>query len=221
MGRLKFFGCAEKNQRPGYGSGAFLIGLLVLFFGSPLLAIETAPYQVLEKDGDFELRRYAAYVVAETLVEGGMEEVGNEGFRRLFAYISGNNRRKQSIAMTAPVTQEKNGEKIAMTAPVTQEKAGGKFRITFLMPSAYTLESLPEPLDSRVTLKTEPARLTAAIRYSGTWNLKRFEEHKQKLAEWMVTRGLKPVAEPVWARYDPPFKPWFLRRNEVLIPVER
>lgn len=212
---------AEKNQRPGRGSRIFLVGLLALFFGSPLMAIETAPYGVVEKEGDFELRQYAAYLVAETLVEGDMDTVGNEGFRRLFGYLSGNNRRKQSIAMTAPVTQEKSSEKIAMTAPVTQEKAGGKFRITFMMPAQYTLETLPEPLDARVTLKAEPARLMAAIRYSGTWSLKRFEEHKQKLEEWIVTRGLKPLAEPVWARYDPPFKPWFLRRNEVLIPVER
>ena len=185
------------------------------------MAIETARYQVVEKDGDFELRQYAPYIVAETLVEGEMDEVGNEGFRRLFGYISGNNRKKQSISMTAPVTQEKTAEKIAMTAPVTQEKAGGKFRITFMMPSEYTLETLPEPLDSRVALTTEPARLVAAIQYSGTWSLKRFEEHKKKLDDWISKRGLKPLADPVWARYDPPFKPWFLRRNEVLVPVER
>jgi hypothetical protein len=200
---------------------AFLVGLLALIFGSPLMALETAPYRVVEKEGDFELRQYAPYLVAETLVEGDMDTVGNEGFRRLFAYISGSNRRKQSLAMTAPVTQEKNAEKIAMTAPVTQEKAAGKFRITFMMPSEYTLETLPEPLDSRVVLKTEPPRLTAVIQYSGTWSLKRYEEHKQKLEDWLVKRGLKPLAEPIWARYDPPFKPWFLRRNEVLIPVER
>jgi hypothetical protein len=185
------------------------------------MAIEKAPYQVVEKDGDFELRRYPSYVVAETMVEGEMDEVGNEGFRRLFGYISGNNQKKQSISMTAPVTQEKTSEKIAMTAPVTQEKAGGKFRITFMMPSEYTPDTLPEPLDSRVALTTEPARLVAAIQYSGTWSPKRFEDHKKKLEEWISKRGLKPMAEPVWARYNSPFSLWFLRRNEVLIPVER
>jgi hypothetical protein len=199
----------------------FLYVIISLFVGGPLLAIETASYQVVEKDGDFEIRQYAPYIVAETLVEGEMDEVGNEGFRRLFGYISGNNQKKQSISMTAPVTQEKTAEKIAMTAPVTQERAGGKFRITFMLPSEYTLETLPEPLDSRVALAAEPARLVAAIQYSGTWSLKRFEEHKKKLDDWILKRGLKPLADPVWARYDPPFKPWFLRRNEVLIPVER
>jgi hypothetical protein len=199
----------------------FSLILIFLFPGTHLMAIETARYQVVEQDGDFEIRQYAPTIVAETLVEGEMDEAGNEGFRRLFGYISGKNRKKQSISMTAPVTQEKTAEKIAMTAPVTQEKADGKFRITFMMPAEYTLDSLPEPLDSRVALKTEPARRVAAIRYSGTWSPKRFEDHKKKLEEWISKRGLKPLAEPVWARYDPPFKPWFLRRNEVLIPVER
>jgi hypothetical protein len=199
----------------------FSFFLIFLFPGTQLMAIETARYQVVDKDGDLELRQYAPYIVAETLVEGEMDEVGNEGFRRLFGYISGNNRKKQSISMTAPVTQEKTAEKIAMTAPVTQEKVGGKFRITFMMPSEYTLDTLPEPLDSRVALKTEPARLVAVIQYSGTWRVKRFEEQKKMLEEWISKRGLKPLAEPVWARYDPPFKPWFLRRNEVLIPVEK
>ena len=210
-----------KKEGLSIGSLVLIFALGFLFPGSPLLAIETARYQVVEKEGDFELRQYAPYLVAETLVEGEIDEVGNEGFRRLFGYISGKNRKKQSISMTAPVTQEKTAEKIAMTAPVTQEKAEGKFRITFMMPSEYTLDSLPEPLDSRVALKTEPARLVAAIQYSGTWSPKRFEDHKKKLDEWISKRGLKPLADPVWARYDPPFMPWFLRRNEVLIPVER
>ena len=208
-------------QSPSIFFSIFSFILIFLFAGGPLMAIETARYQVVEKDGDFELRQYAPYIVAETLVEGEMDEVGNEGFRRLFGYISGNNRKKQSISMTAPVIQEKTAEKIVMTAPVTQEKAGGRFRITFMMPSEYTLETLPEPLDSRVALKTEPARLVAAIQYSGTWSPKRFEEHKKKLDDWISKRGLKPLADPIWARYDPPFKPWFLRRNEVLVPVER
>jgi hypothetical protein len=223
MAREKYFliSPAWNRQSLSYFFSILSLVLVFLFPGSSLMAIETARYQVVEQDGDFELRQYVPYLVAETLVEGEMDEVGNEGFRRLFGYISGNNRRKQSISMTAPVTQEKTAEKIAMTSPVTQEKAGGKFRITFMMPSEHTLDTLPEPLDSRVALKTEPARLVAAIQYSGTWSTKRFEEHKKKLDDWISKRGLKPLADPVWARYDPPFKPWFLRRNEVLVPVER
>lgn len=196
------------------------IASLFAFSGSSM-AIEKAKYQVLESAKNFELRQYAPRIVAETMVEGKFKEVGNKGFRLLYDYISGSNVRKQSISMTAPVTQEAASEKIAMTAPVNQESAGEKWRITFLMPLEYTLESLPQPLDKRIKLKQEPGSLMAAIQYSGTWSQKRYEEKKALLEVEIERRGLKPVGVPVWARYDPPFMPWFLRRNEVLIPVEQ
>ena len=123
--------------------------------------------------------------------------------------------------MTAPVTQEVASEKIPMTAPVTQEKAGEKWRIAFVMPSRSSLATLPEPLDSRIKLKEIPARLMAAVRYSGTWSRGRYEDKEKSLREFIRQKALKIVGEPVWARYNPPFMPWFLRRNEVLIPVER
>jgi len=185
------------------------------------MAIEEARFIVLEKDKEFELRQYEPQIVAETFVEGSFEEVGNQGFRRLFAYISGNNQRTQSIAMTAPVTQEAGSVKIPMTAPVGQERVGEKWRITFLMPLQYTMETLPIPLDPNIVLKVIPGRLMATIRYSGTWSKGNFEENETQLLEWIAQHGLKPVGEPVWARYNPPFTPWFMRRNEVLIPVER
>lgn len=190
-------------------------------FGSNAVAIEKAKYQVLERAENFELRQYAPRIVAETIVAGNFEEVGNKGFRILYDYINGNNVRKQSISMTAPVTQEAGSERIAMTAPVNQELAGEKWRITFLMPSEYTLENLPQPLDKRIKLKQEPGSLMAAIRYSGTWSQKRYENKKALLQGAIEKRGLKMVGVPVWARYDPPFMPWFLRRNEVLIPVQQ
>ena len=108
-----------------------------------------------------------------------------------------------------------------MTAPVTQERKGEKWRITFLMPSEYTLETLPEPLDERVRLRQTPSRLMAALKYSGTWSSQRYEEKEALLMEMIKERGLTQIGVPVWARYDPPFMPWFLRRNEVLIPVQR
>lgn len=185
-----------------------------------VMAIEKAKYNVLEREGNFELRQYEPHIVAETMVDGDFEGVGNEGFRRLFDYISGKNRKKQSISMTAPVTQETKSEKISMTAPVNQERVGEKYRITFVMPSEYTMETLPEPLDTRVKLHEEPGRLMAAIRYSGTWGKSRYVEKKVRLQEWIEQNGLKPVGESVFARYNPPFMPWFLRRNEILIPVE-
>ena len=197
-----------------------LLNLVLLALGGiDAVAVEEVKYRVLESSGDFELRQYESSLGAETTVEGDFHEVGNEGFRRLFDYISGKNRKKQSIPMTAPVSQEASSEKIPMTAPVNQEKVGGAWRITFLMPSAFTMETLPEPLDSRVKLVKIPGRLMAALSYSGTWSRERYEGKEQRLKELIRQRGLKIEGEPVFARYNPPFMPWFLRRNEVLIPV--
>jgi hypothetical protein len=201
---------------------SIVLGLVIIFqFLIPyqLMATEEPQYRLLERTGDFELRQYQPYIVAETLVEGDFTEVGNVGFRRLFDYIQGKNRKKQAIPMTAPVTQEAASEKIPMTAPVGQEKAGKKWRITFVMPSSSTMETLPEPLDSRISLTEVPGRLLAALRYSGTWSKERYEAKENQLRALIKEKGLKIVAEPIWARYNPPFMPWFLRRNEVLIPV--
>jgi hypothetical protein len=186
----------------------------------PAMAIEEPDYDILESAENFELRRYYPYIVAETFVDEDFDDTGNEGFRRLFAYINGENRKQASISMTAPVSQEKSDEKIAMTAPVNQQREGEKWRVTFVMPSEYTLETLPEPLDQRVKLKRVEGRLVAALRYSGTWSKKRYEQKREKLEELIQKRGLTPVGEPVFARYNPPFMPWFLRRNEVLITVK-
>jgi hypothetical protein len=181
------------------------------------MAVEHAAYTVEERDGDFEVRRYAARVVAETFVEGDFEKVGSEGFRRLAAYIGGRNRSKASISMTAPVTQESDSERISMTAPVTQESTGSRFRITFVMPAQYTLETLPQPLDERVVLREEAAHRIAAVRYGGTWSRSRYQAQLERLRAWLDSRGLAAEGEPVWARYNPPFVPWFLRRNEILL----
>jgi hypothetical protein len=191
----------------------------MFLIGSAAMAIEKSSYEIKQKNGNFELRLYDDYIVAETIVTGDFEDVGNEGFRRLYKYISGHNRKKQSISMTAPVNQEADFEKIAMTAPVGQEKVADKWRITFLMPSKYTLATLPEPLDERVALRQETGRLMAAVRYSGSWSREKYRQNRDLLELLILKNGLKPIGPPVWARYDPPFMPWFLRRNEVLIPV--
>jgi hypothetical protein len=199
----------------------FLALLSLLFAGSDAMATPEAQFTVIEKEKDFELRRYELQIVAQTIVEGDFAEVGNQGFRRLFDYINGKNRKKLPIPMTAPVLKEIASEKIPMTAPVKQEKENGKWVISFVMPPGYTLETLPEPLDTSVSLKIVPGRLVAALKYSGTWSKNRYDE-KQDLLEKMIRgRGLIPVGGPVFARYNPPWALWFLRRNEILIPVEK
>ena len=184
------------------------------------MSTEKLTYRTIEQDGPFELRLIEPHVVAETFVEGDFESVGNEGFRRLVRYIGGENRSRTKISMTAPVAQAPASEEIAMTAPVAQEKVGDRYRITFLMPSKYTLEALPQPTDVRIRLRAEPMRRVAAIRYTGFWSRSRYDDHERRLRAWMQRQGLEPVSEPVWARYDPPFMPWFLRRNEILIEVQ-
>ena len=202
-------------------AGFALLGVSSLLVVKSAMAIEKAKYTVLEKEDGFEIRQYDPQIVAETFVEGDLENAGNEGFRRLYAYISGENTKKQSISMTAPVSQETGSKKIAMTAPVKQEKKDNRWRITFLMPAEYTLETLPEPNDTRVRLTEESGRLMVAVKYSGTWSEEGYEENKALLEEYIRKRGLVKKGAPVWARYDPPFMPWFLRRNEVLIPIEK
>lgn len=183
------------------------------------MALEKPEYEVLEADDDLELRRYEPHIVAATRVEGEFDRAGNEGFRRLADYIFGNNRRRESLETAAPVTQA-TSEKIAMTAPVGMDRQGDAWRITFMMPSIYTLATLPEPIDKRIELHEVPGGLFAALRYSGTWSESRYREREARLLEWLEIRGWQPIGEPIFARYDPPFKPWFLRRNEILIEVE-
>ena len=202
-------------------AGFALLTVYSLVVATSAVAIEKVKYRVLEKEDGIELRQYEPHMVAETFVEGSLEDVGKDGFRLLYAYISGNNKKKQSISMNAPVGQEASSEKIAMTAPVSQEKKDNQWRITFLIPSEYTLETVPEPLDERVKIAKIPGRLVAAVRYSGTWSREGYEENEALLEEFIRRRDYKKAGATVWARYDPPFMPWFLRRNEVLIPVKK
>ena len=183
------------------------------------MGTEEASYTVEKTDGDFQVRLYAPYVVAEVLVDGSLEEAGNKAFRPLFNYISGANRSKEKVAMTAPVSQQREGEKIAMTAPVGQKALSNQWAVTFTMPTNHTLETLPVPTDEKVRLCVIPARRMATVRYSGTWSQKRYEHNLIRLRDWLTTNGLIAADEPTWARYNPPFTPWFMRRNEILVPI--
>jgi len=196
-----------------------MLALGGLVLAGPARALETLGYRTLEHDGPFEIRRVEPHIVAETFVEGDFDDVGTTGFRRLVEYIGGLNGGEAEIAMTAPVGQTRSASEITSASPIAQEGSDGAFRITFVMPAEYTLDSLPAPVDERITLQVEDARTVAAIRYSGFWTRSRYEAHEQELRDWIAGRGLEPVGEPVWARYDPPFMPWFLRRNEILIEV--
>ena len=200
-----------------------LAGLLLALASWPAMAIKIPEYRVLEQEGSFELRAYSSYLIAETEVEAGFMNAGNIAFGRLFRYISGANAAQAEIAMTAPVEQSSQGEKIAMTAPVEQSKADGVYRVGFVVPRKYNRETVPKPTDPRVSIREVPARTVAVWRYSGRWTEENFREHEQDLRRAIQARGLQAVSgdSAIIARYDAPFIPWFMRRNEVLIPLER
>lgn len=197
---------------------ALVTGLL----GATAVAVETPKFKLVEKFDDVELREYPECVVAETEVEGEQSEVGNEAFSRLAGYIFGKNKGSKKIAMTAPVTQAPAaGTRIAMTAPVTQQPSGAKrWQVQFMMPAEWSLDTLPEPDDARVQLRVVEPRKVAAIRYSGTWSQANYTEHLAKLQAGLTRKGLVARGEPIWARYDPPYMPWFLRTNEILVELD-
>lgn len=185
-----------------------------------IIAIEEAKYSVVAKDGAIEIRDYSPLILAEVVVEASQEKAGNIAFRRLFKYITGQNQSRVQIAMTAPVSVEYNSAQIAMTAPVSQQRTPKGFAVAFTMPSSFTIETIPSPNDPTISLRLVPARRMAAIRYSGFWSEKRYQQYKAKLEQWLKEKGLKAIGEPVWARYNSPFALWFLRRNEVLFAIE-
>ena len=208
-----------KNVIVSYTACLLLAGLTFGTGGCATGSVKEVVYTVERTDGDFQVRQYAPQVVAETVVDGTLEEAGNKAFRPLFNYISGANRSQGKIAMTVPVGQQREGEKIAMTAPVGQEALSNQWVITFMMPANFTLETLPAPTDEKVHLRAIPARRMAAVQYSGKWSRQRYERNLTRLREWMKAQGLSAVGDPVWARYNAPFTPWFLRRNEILVPT--
>lgn len=194
-------------------------GMLAVLAVVPAQAIEKPKHVVSQRFQDFEIRDYASYLVAETRVNGSLEDSGNQAFRRLAGYIFGQNQTQQKVAMTAPVTQQ--GTRIAMTAPVSQQPDGSSYVVQFMMPSSWTLETLPRPLDAQVSLKNVPARRLAVVRYSGTWSEARYQKHLERLRLGLEREGLRMVGEPIWARYDPPWVPWFMRTNEIQVEVVR
>jgi effector-binding domain-containing protein len=193
---------------------------LTFFAGGCALRVEKANYTVIRQDKNFELRDYPSQIVAETEVSGTIEDAGNRAFRPLFNYISGENRSQEKISMTSPVTQEASSEKIAMTAPVAQQSTADGWMVSFMMPQSYTMDTLPTPNDPKVQVREIPQRRMACVTYSGTWSEKRYLRNLQDLEAWIAENGFTVLGSAVWARYNPPFTPWFLRRNEILIPVD-
>jgi SOUL heme-binding protein len=195
--------------------------LLLTLAAMPLLshAIEEPDYQVTRKFDNVELRQYAPYVVAEVVLATSAEDAGNQAFPILAGYIFGKNKGEKKFAMTAPVTQTAAPVRIEMTAPVTQAAVAGGMRVQFVLPKGVTLATAPEPIDPRVQLRLVPAAAWAVIRYSGTWSQSNYAEHLGELKASLEVAGVATQGEPVFARYNAPFTPWFMRRNEIWLEL--
>jgi len=178
-------------------------------------ATEEPAYRVVRELPDVEVRQYAAYAVAEVIVPGPAAEAGNQAFPILAGYIFGKNKGERKFAMTAPVTQAAAPVKLEMTAPVTQTSAPGGFLVQFVLPKGVTAATAPEPLDARVQLREVPPTRFAVIRYSGFWSESNYNEHLAKLQAALRVADLAWDGEPVYSRYNAPFTPWFMRRNEI------
>lgn len=187
------------------------------------MSYEEPDYTVVYEDGDIEYREYAPYLIAETFIanEDDYKGAGNEGFRRLFRYITGNNRSRSEISMTVPVQQQPVSEKIAMTVPVQQADTSEGWSLAFTLPSEYTMETAPVPADARIKVREVPRRTMAVLRYSGRWTERNFTRKSSALREALERKGVESIGEVQSAVYNGPFVPPFLRRNEVMVEVSR
>jgi effector-binding domain-containing protein len=202
----------------------WIVGIVaVVFLGAALWGpivsnVEHPKYKVSERSGNIEIRDYAPMIVAEAEVKGERREAISKGFRIIADYIFGNNTAAQKVPMTAPVTQQ-GSEKIAMTAPVTQEGGGDTWRARFIMPSKYTMETLPKPNNPAIELKKIPGKRFAVIRFSGTAGEENLKRYNKELDDFLSAKRLTPLSPPTYAFYNPPWTLPFLRRNEVMVEI--
>lgn len=202
---------------------AAIIG--IVFMGAiaagPIMSdVETPSYEIVKSRDAIEIRQYEPMIVAEVQVNGKREDAIGNGFRLLSDYIFGNNIANQDIAMTAPVQQQES-TKIAMTAPVHQQSTGDDWQVSFVMPSEYTMDTLPKPVNERVALKEIPAKTFAAITFSGTNSDENVQKHENILLEYIEANDLSVISTPKYAFYNPPWTLPLMRRNEVMIEIAK
>lgn len=184
-----------------------------------LTTYEQPRYDVIQRFDDVEVRTYAPALVAEVEVAGTSGEARDEAFRILAGFIFGNNRARTKIAMTAPVITAPQRQKIEMTAPVFTDEANEKTVMKFFMPRKFSLDTIPEPVDSRIKLRVEPARRYVALRFSGTWSNDNFSKKRTRLENVVAEQGLRTTGNPIYAMYNAPWTVPFMRRNEILLRI--
>lgn len=187
------------------------------FFSS---RVEHTEYDVIQKMAGYEIREYPAHIVAQTTVKGTYREALNLGFRIVAGYIFGGNTKKRNIAMTAPVTAQRDiSEKISMTAPVLATTQGDSHIISFGMPRSYTLETLPKPLDPRVEIVPIPLERFAALKFSWSRADARVKIMEIKLLSALARDKVEVAGSPVYAGYNAPWTPPWMVRNEIMVEI--
>lgn len=207
---------------------SLLLSLVLCLVGVDGMAYEEPTFSVVAEFERFEVRRYEPYIVAETIVAGDLRSSGNRAFRRLFGYISGDNRGDEKIKMTIPVSSYQPREPIDMggpmvSAPADNDAAAGvteRYAYYFVMPSKWTLDTLPEPADDSIRLRRVPAATMAVREFSGNSSEKNYTTHRSILFDALEEAGIEPVGPAQFARYNGPFTLWFLRRNEAMVEVD-
>jgi hypothetical protein len=180
---------------------------------------ETPSYSVIRQERDIELRLYPAYIKAEvSMVETSYRKAVFKGFNILADFIFGNNIKTEKIAMTSPV-QVSQSQKIAMTKPVTI-RGDGNYTVAFIMPSEFTLDTLPIPRNDAVRFTSVPSQTMAVVHYSGYFQGTKINKAKQRLSAWLGKEGFETEGDFIIAGYNPPWVPWFLTRNEVMIVIK-
>lgn len=182
-----------------------LVLLLALMAGQSAVALEEPEYEVIAETAAYEVRRYQPYVVAEVDVRG--KSADSQGFRALAGYIFGDNEASEKMQMTAPVESREADD-------------GNDITYAFVMESKYTLDTLPNPDNERIRLRNKPSRVVAALRFSGRWTEANVAKHERQLLSALQADGITRLGKLELARYNSPFTPWFLRRNELMVAID-
>ena len=191
-----------------------LLTIIALLFATPAWAgYEQPQFEVVLQKENLAIRDYASVMVVEVQVAASRRDAAGDAFRSLFKYISGNNEDNLEIPMTSPVAQTQ--------VPKTSNNEDDKWAIRFFLPRKIIDQGAPLPEEDGVNLVNLKAQRYASVSFKGTQNDKKVAKYSAQLREFIVQNGYQVSGQPIYAFYDPPFVPWFLRDNEILLPIAK